>query len=734
MVRDHSIGLFHRIFRREGLSRIFADARRACENPGPFPIGGDANIRRYINRFLSEEERWLSSIGRLTDYLRGRDREWGHLLALANGALPSGPRFEARLQAGEGVPDSAPLLASALLADLADFITVCLDPGFRLIRYLPHTGGAGFRDFGPVRKSSGGYILDVFYRPYLEAEWQSPEFSFGREAGPLLLGLTVPFPGCLPGALACAESAKRFFGERVLTLAGGGYINTELRFLEEEKIFDYFDYLCFDRGYGSWEAILETVRSAGKTPPGHESGRGPLHQTRYRNGTTGGISGAIQTAAGKNADDRGAKTVFPDYTGVDFSRYLCPVDDKNPMFRLWSDGRWLKAYLAHGCYWHNCAFCDVGLDYIRSYIPVDPAALFEHLLDQAEKTGIRGVHLVDEAAPPSALFRLARLNRAAGLPLVFWGNIRFEKAFTPDTAALLAAGGLAGVSGGIEIASGDGFRRIGKGFDLRGLIRACAAFKEAGILTHGYLIYGYWDQDEQEIMDAAETVGQLFSAGLLDSAFWHKFVLTRHSRLYAEWEKGGHPKLRIRENAGSGGETPGPVFALNDLSFEGEEKYDRYTEGLDKLLAAWMAGDFSHPLQAAFPFTVPTPAPDPGLVKTLLDEYARNRDRDRRTLPDPQKPARAVFLGSKPLVHRDKNRTGLFWRWKLEDTRLRIGEGLFPKEDHSLAEKTAALLEKASRPGYFGDHRFYRELEAFFGPQKAPGLWRTLRAKGLVCY
>jgi hypothetical protein len=309
LVRDHSIALFNRIFCREGLERIFSDARRVYEtgikaapasgeNPLHIPDFSDKDIRRGVKRFLSEEGRWLSSIDRLTAFLRGGDREWGHFLALANGALPGGPRFDAALAAlgGEAAPDQAPLLASAQLADLADFITVTLDPGFSLIRYLPHIAGRGFRDFSGVKKSLNGYIPAVFYRPWLEEEWRTLESSlFQKPPGPptpteapatsragqatasgrppqsplspagVILGITIPFSGCLAGALACAESAKSFFGARALTVAGGGYVNTELRFIGDEQFFDYFDYLSLDRGYGSWEAILERAAS-GETP------------------------------------------------------------------------------------------------------------------------------------------------------------------------------------------------------------------------------------------------------------------------------------------------------------------------------------------------------------------------------------------------------------------------------------------------------------------------------------
>ena len=690
-VLDHSIGLFERIFSRNGLEQIFNDAEH-CNNAEHYK-----NASYTIERFLSEKELWLSLIERLVAFLRGKDPEWGHFLALANGCVPGGPRVDAYLEerGGDVSPDESKTFATMLLADLADFITATVDRSFSLVRYTPlmeASLNSGFRDFAAVKKNLGedaGYIMKHFYRPMLEEEWKKLEKAGENERGekvnPLLLGLTIPFPGCLVPALVCAESAKKYFGSAVRTVAGGGYVNTELRFLKAGEFFDYFDFISFDRGYGSLVSILE-------------------HKVMDPEGNAA-------------LDDEAAKAVFPDYGGVDFNRYIYPVDDTNPMHRLWSDGHWLKAYLAYGCYWHSCAFCDVTLDYIRNYIPVDPAALFAHLKDQAEKTGVRGIHFCDEAAPPLSLLEFALLNRDAGLPLNFWGNIRFEKDFTPDAAAILASGGLLGVSAGLEVVTEKGLQRTGKGIDLECAVSVCAAFKEAGILTHAYLIYGYWDEDEQEIIDSAEILRQFFAEGLLDSAFWHKFILTRHSRIYAEKQRGLHPRLIVKGDIG--GAMDSGIFALNDLSFEGEEKFDKYGEGLDLLLKAWMAGDTETPVEEAFSFKVKAPSVSPELVAKLIDKYASARDGGKEA------GKRLVFLGSIPVPRQKGKNSFLYWRWRLSDFELKT-EG---KEE---AEKLAALLITASRG--FDAAEFYISLEEISGKDNALKIRKYLWGSGLEVF
>jgi len=773
-IDDHSIALFHRIFSRPGLERIFADASERLSSGPALPPQAESIARRY----LSEQDLWLAHIGRLVAFLQGKDREYAHFLALCNNTLPLGPRAEALLAVhGYAIlPDQAAILASTMLADLADFITVLLDPTFSLVKYADSLA-ASIRDFSRVASALDGYIVKTFYDPLLEETWNR------YPNPPELLGLTIPFPGCLVGALQAGRSAKHHYGQELPVIAGGGYVTTELRHIRAPAFFDYIDFLAYDRGYGAMQSVLDYL----KKPQTRDSESIPaLHHCIYRT-RSGNLAGSadMNLAPYEELDRQATEEVYPDYRGISFDCYILPVDDTNPMHRLWTEGRWLKAYLAHGCYWHACAFCDVKLDYIRGYQPVPVEPLFTHLVRQAQETGIRGIHLVDEAAPPASLIELALLNREAGLPLTFWGNIRFEKAFTPDVAALLAAGGILGVSGGIEVASEAGFKRLGKGIGLKDVVWSCAAFKEAGILTHAYLIYGYWDQDEQEIIDAAETLRQLFAAGLIDSAFWHKFVLTRHSRIYRELEQGRHRNLIVVDEPSK---NPSDFFADNDLRFKGEDRYDRYTQSLDRLLAEWMQGTTDRPIQQAFPFTMPSPSIPRDRVQDLLEAYLAHKEAASLPPEIPQssgtnlpssglqgKPTieigasaasaselRALFLGSRPWLSSKKTTWSLTWRWNFSEWVIQItGPKQIPthrgntkkqstRKKGSITSDTELVLqvhngkeaqETARRLEAFmltlrqdrGEEmiKAYTELQTILSSELAQRIWQFLRQGGL---
>jgi hypothetical protein len=130
-----------------------------------------------------------------------------------------------------------------------------------------------------------------------------------------------------------------------------------------------------------------------------------------------------------------------------------------------------------------------------------------------------------------------------------------------------------------------------------------------------------------------------------------------------------------------------------------------------------MAGDTGLPVERAFPFRVPSPSIPVDFGAKLLDAYARERDRDRRS--PPRDAGRACFLGSRPVIRGGS----LFWRWRLGDQGLRLPRA---------TEQVADLLLKASRPGGLNPKSMYRELEDLLGNGPALKVWKTIRAQGLV--
>jgi len=614
---DHSIALAREVFSRRGLERVFAAARQALASRR----APDRETARRVEAYLDQEGRYLAMADGVLGFLSGEDPAFAYRLAVGAG-LPMGMRTEAVLGDEGGIaPQDAGALATAVINDLSDFISYALDPGFGAVRYAERIAH-GAEDFGPILEASrSGWVFREFYRPMLRE-------AFGRlaaDGGRILVCLTVPFPGCLAGAVAAAEEARAAFGQDAVILLGGGYVSTELRFLKDPAIFSAVDYLCYDAGYGSLESILARLSGDADTPlyrtrhldpdgivaasgfppdeprqaapadPGRPEDPPPL--ARFR------PCPPEEAARLEAAERRAIAGIHPDYLGAPLAGYLRIVDSPNPMHRLWNDTPWLKYRLSYGCYWKRCAFCDTELDYIKRHLPTDLDALMEAADRAAAGSGLHGIHFTDEAMPPRLVKAFGGLNARRNRPFTFWGNARFDRSWTEETCARAAEGGLVAVSGGIEIATGRGLEIVDKGFSLQDLLRSLAAFKKSGILVHAYLIYGFPGQSDQEIADSAEMVRVLLSEGLVDSAFWHKFVLTRHSRMHALWERGGMPALEPR-----GG---GSRFSVNDLSFAGEDASERWTVPLDAALAAWSdRGELETPLSRFLPKGLPGPRLD----------------------------------------------------------------------------------------------------------------------------
>lgn len=584
---DPALELFLRVFRRQtllevwqGLKERVAELQREAEaDPEGDPEAVLDEMPAALAHFLEEGERYAATIDAVIRFLQGRDPTLALRIATRR-FLPEGPRF-ATLAArpgddggddpvgwafGElGTTDRAKHLASLYLDDLADVIKEAVDPRFELSRYGERLAAAA-ASFEPLREALEGEatlvdeLLDQISAELVE------------QHRPDLVGLTAPFPGNVYGALRIARAIKRK-APSVRVALGGGYVNTELRELAEPRLFDYVDYVTLDDGERPILALIEHLQAEGR---GQEAP--PLFRTFVRD-----ASGAVVLRSDPGFHDvplRDAGT--PTYEGLPLDRYLSLFEMLNPMHRLWSDGRWNKLTVAHGCYWKKCTFCDVTLDYIARYDPASADVLVDRMEAMIAETGQTGFHFVDEAAPPSGLRALAERLIARQVATTWWGNIRFEKAFTPELVQLLAASGCVAVSGGLEVASERLLGMINKGVTIAQVARVTRAFAEAGVMVHAYLMYGFPTETVQETVDSLELVRQLFAEGCVQSAFWHRFAATVHSPIGKQPELFG---IRLQP-------LPDKPFAKNDVGFHDPTNvdHDRLGEGLRRALYNYMHG------------------------------------------------------------------------------------------------------------------------------------------------
>jgi radical SAM superfamily enzyme YgiQ (UPF0313 family) len=532
----------------------------------------DDDMPPSIAWFLAHGERCVATVDAAVRFLQGRDPALA-LRIVGRELLPEGPRFAATAQ-GPGAADDDPLgwafgglgttdrakhLASLYIDDLADVIRDGIHPDFELSRYGERLA-ASAPTFDPLRSALEGEptLVDEMLDE-LAAE------LYARHR-PDVVGLTAPFPGNVYGAFRIARALKAV-APAIRIVLGGGYVNTELRDLAEPRVFDYIDYVVLDDGEAPLLALIEHLRDPGR----------PLLRTFVRR------DGAVRLVTDAALHDVALRdTGAPSYVGLPLDHYVSLFEMLNPMHRLWSDGRWNKLTIAHGCYWKQCAFCDVTLDYIARYDRAPADVLVDRIEALIAETGQTGFHFVDEAAPPAALRALADRLLARNVVITWWGNVRFENAFTPELARLLARSGCVAVSGGLEVASDRLLALMNKGVTVEQVARVTRAFSDAGVMVHAYLMYGFPTETAQDTIDALERVRQLFVEGCLQSAFWHRFAATAHSPIGRAPERFG---IRLRA-------APRATFARNDVAFDDPTgcDHDRFAAGLRKAVYNFMHG------------------------------------------------------------------------------------------------------------------------------------------------
>jgi hypothetical protein len=624
---DIGIEVILEIFSKKGLEQLFQTPNSQLLTPN-------------LERISALQNDYIQTIDSVITFLQGKNPTLARQICSGN-FLPEASRFE-QLDDMEyafgtmGMQDKAKHLATLYLEDLSDYIVACVDENFGFSRYAERLGRSA--------NSFDELYYQLHQKPtYIDEITLSILNQKLTEIQPKLVCFSVPFPGNLYSAFRCAQFIKTHF-TGIKTAMGGGFPNTELRDLKDKRVFEFFDFITLDDGELPIELLHRNICHSDEEGTSNielakqissEFKRTFLlenNQVVYKNNS-------IQP------DYKQSEVGTPDYSDLYLDKYISVIEIANPMHSLWSDGRWNKLTMAHGCYWGKCTFCDISLDYIKLYEPIAAKLLVDRMEELIAQTGETGFHFVDEAAPPALMKEVALEIIRRKLTVSWWTNIRFEKSFTSDLCQLLKASGCIAVSGGLEVASDRLLELIKKGVTVEQVAQVTRNFTESGIMVHAYLMYGYPTQTVQETVDSLEMVRQLFELGILQSGFWHQFAMTAHS-----------PVGMFPEEFGVIPQQNEITFANNDIQFTDKTgiNHDIFSFGLKKSLFNYMHGIcFDYDLQDWFDFKIPKTKIAPDYIISCLE---------KEELFSAKPTAKIVWIGGKPSSESfTKSKKGQSW-------------------------------------------------------------------------
>ena len=593
-------------------------------------VASDADLSENTQRIIALKNEYIKTVDSIIAFLQGKNPSLARQICSGN-FIPEASRF-AQLDDMDyafgtmGMQDKAKHLATLYLEDLSDFIVECIDENFGFSRYAERLGRSA-NSFDELYEylQNDLTFFDKSTLRILEERIQSVQ--------PKLVLISVPFPGNLYSAFRCAQFIKANYPTINVSM-GGGFPNTELRELKDKRVFEFFDFITLDDGELPVELLHNAVCNPDLTVESEFKRTLLLENDEvvYKNNTI-------------RHDYKQSEVGTPDYSDLLLDQYISVIEIANPMHSLWSDGRWNKLTMAHGCYWGKCTFCDISLDYIKIYEPIAAKILVDRMEEMVAQTGENGFHFVDEAAPPALMREVALEIIKRNIVVTWWTNIRFEKSFTADLCILLKASGCIAVSGGLEVASDRLLALIKKGVTVEQVAQVTRNFTESGIMVHSYLMYGFPTQTIQETVDSLEMVRQLFESGVLQSGFWHQFAMTAHS-----------PIGMLPEEFGVTPEKNAITFANNDINFKDKTgiNHEKFSFGLKKSLFNYMHGIcFDYDLQDWFDFKIPKTKVPSNFIQNCL-----KKEPQFTTKPN----ARVIWLNGTPQTETfTKSKKGNSW-------------------------------------------------------------------------
>jgi hypothetical protein len=622
---DLGIEVILDLFSKNGLTQIFSSF---THHPSP-----------NIQRIYSLKDNYIKTIDVVIAFLQGKNPSLARQICSGN-FLPEASRFtqldDMEFAFGAmGLQDKAKHLATLYLEDLSDFIVECIDENFGFSRYAERLGrSANSFDELYIHLQMELTFIDEITIKILKKKIE--------EVQPKLVLISVPFPGNLYSAFRCGQFIKANFPNIKIAM-GGGFPNTELRELKDERVFEFFDFITLDDGELPVELLVNHILNSHPLEGCPKDG--VVFKDEFKRTFLLENNQVVYKNNATKSDYKQSEVGTPDYSDLLLDKYISVIEMANPMHSLWSDGRWNKLTMAHGCYWGKCTFCDISLDYIKLYEPIAAKLLVDRMEELIAQTGENGFHFVDEAAPPALMREVALEIIKRNLVVSWWTNIRFEKSFTADLCLLLKESGCIAVSGGLEVASDRLLELIKKGVTVEQVAQVTRNFTESGIMVHAYLMYGYPTQTIQETVDSLEMVRQLFELGVLQSGFWHQFAMTAHS-----------PVGMFPEEFGVIPEQNVITFANNDINFKDKTgiNHDKFSFGLKKSLFNYMHGIcFDYDLQDWFDFKIPKTTISPDFIYNCLE-----KEENFTTKPN----AKIIWLGGTPQVEFfTKSKKGASW-------------------------------------------------------------------------
>ncbi len=549
---DLSIELFNTIFTKKNIARIFNVAKSLEEIS--------------FLQIWNQREEYINKVDTVIRFLKKHETTAAYQI-LHPSFLPKAHRFEKMEEdlswafGNLGILDKAKHIATLFIEELGDFIKANVDEFFSFTKYAEKLSESA-SSFDQIDEYLS-YETTLIENELLILMGQKMELY-----NPTLVCFTIPFPGNLFAALRCSQFLKTNFPE-VKIVFGGGYCNTELRSLNDIRIFKYVDFITLDNGEAPLLKLIKFLDCEIEEKALERTFLLKNNQVYFQNKTPNTVF--------KHRD-----LPAPSYKDLHHNSYLSFLDVMNPMHRLWSDGRWNKLTISLGCYWSQCTFCDVSLPYINDYEITTADKIIDKIISIIKETGTTGFHFVDEAAPPKILRALANKLIERKVYITWWTNIRFEKTFSAELCELLAKSGCIAITGGLEVASDRLLAKMKKGVDIEQVARVTNNFANANVMVHAYLMYGFPTETDLETVNSLEVVRQLFANGCIHSAFWHQFSTTVHSPIGKNPDDFGISILGPKFEG----------FAENDLHHEDLEGtfHSDYNEGLNLALNNYLNG------------------------------------------------------------------------------------------------------------------------------------------------